>query len=133
MKLFGFLRKKTVATATPSGSAYTFGGGNGLTIDSAVKIIPLRLEDLRRMFKATLGDKLPPEIAANPSAIDGLIAEMCKMAWLEEKLGKETSGYWKCGTRGYLQGAMQSQELLIRDGRSITFFFDFSAFHPNGW
>jgi hypothetical protein len=131
MNLFGFLRRKN--TAPSPEPAYTFGGGDGLTIDSAVKVIPRRLEDLRRMFKATLGDELPPEMAATPNAIDGLIAEMCKMAWLEDKLGKEKSGDWKCGTRCYLQDSRQSQELLFRDGRSITVFFDFSAFHPQGW
>jgi hypothetical protein len=133
MNLFGFFKKKTSVVGSPAEPAYTFGGGDGRTIDSAIKVIPRRLEELRLIFKDTLGDELPPEMAATPNAIDGLIAEMCKMQWLEAKLGKEDSGDWKCGTRCYLVGAKQSQEVVFPDGRSATVFFDFSAFHPQGW
>ena len=132
MSLFNFLHRKAAQSDARPEPAYTFGGGDGLTYATAVKIIPGHLAGLRQAFKSIIGNRLPPEMET-PSALDAMIAEMCKMAWLETKFGNANKAHWKCGDRTYLHNARQSQVISFRDGRSVTIFFDFSEFHPDGW
>lgn len=93
---------------------------------------PPNLSELRKLFRQTLSGN--DQIAAflpgdeDGSGLDSMIAEMVKMAFLNEIFGEEGT-VWECGTRLYLQGSIQSQEIVFKDGRqSVIFYTDFSKF-----
>lgn len=93
---------------------------------------PANLTELRTLIMATLsdhpqGEAMPTE-EANMDALDAMIAEMMKMAFLRQIYGEEGKD-WECGTRMYLKGSIQTQEIRFMDGRpSLLFFADFSRF-----
>lgn len=72
-----------------------------------------------------------PDGAASPvdqSALDTMIAEMMKMAFLRRVYGEEGKD-WECGMRMYLRDSIQTQEILFKDGRPPQVFYtDFSRF-----
>ena len=86
---------------------------------------------MRKLFRAMIAEKaggalLPDD--KDGSGLDAMIAEMLKMAVLREIFGEEDKD-WESGTRMYLQGSIQSQEIIFRNGRTpVTFYTDFSKF-----
>lgn len=122
---------RSAASKSPK-PAYTFGDGDGLTPATAVKIIPHDLTGLRETFKSTLRGRVAPEMVT-PVAIDSMIAEMCKMAWLDAQFGDRSNSGWECGERQYLADSKQSQVVTLHGRPPVTVFFDFILFHPNGW
>lgn len=93
---------------------------------------PPNLSELRKLFRQTLSGNdqtaafLPEDQGGE--GLDSMIAEMVKMTLLREIFGEE-GNVWESGTRLYLQGSIQSQEIVFKDGRpSLTFYTDFSKF-----
>jgi len=92
---------------------------------------PPNLAEMRKLFRAMIAEKaggalLPDD--KDGSGLDAMIAEMLKMAVLREIFGEEDKD-WESGTRMYLQGSIQSQEIIFRNGRTpVTFYTDFSKF-----
>lgn len=89
---------------------------------------PEQLEKLRRQYSEILRESQYAHLAKANEVIDPMIAEAIKMARLEVLLGKEGKD-WQCGERNYLAGAIQSQQMIFKDGRPPIFmYFDFSRF-----
>jgi len=132
MSIMNYFKRKLTKSPQAAGSGCIFEGGDGTSLQNAVIVVPSNLEPIRRAFMEKLGDKIPPEIKNNPTGIDGMIAEMGKTIWLEANIGTKEQAGWDYGTRMYLNGSKQSQEILFHDGHSITLYYDFSKFYPNG-
>jgi hypothetical protein len=97
-----------------------------------VCVRPQNLAELReKVVKTVAGtpviETLCPE-GGDLSELDGMIAEMMKMIFLDQVFGKKGKN-WECGSRMYLKGSIQTQEIIFKDGRpSLTFYSDFSKF-----
>ena len=114
--------------------------GDGLTPETAIKVLPpedpTKVRAIREASRKTVG-KWKPElldvyagmgrVEAN-RALDTMAAETQKMILLEGMFGKEGTT-WKCGSRMYFDGGIQSQELVFSDGSKKTLHFDFAAYH----
>lgn len=91
---------------------------------------PKNLKELRNIFMDSLpGNKdivgMMPE---SEQVLDSMIAEMLKMAFLEDTFGKE-GRTWECGDRKYLEGSIQTQAVIFKNGRPpLVFYSDFSKF-----
>ncbi len=85
----------------------------------------------KKGVSAFIAEMMAPKHAGekvDKSVVDSMIAEMVKMTLLREIFGEEGKD-WECGTRLYLQGSIQSQEIVFKDGRPpVTFYTDFSKF-----
>jgi hypothetical protein len=93
---------------------------------------PANLAELRRLVLDQLSDKPQGKAMATDSAdmvaLDAMIAEMMKMAYLRQVYGEEERD-WECGVRMYLHGSIQTQEIRFKDGRPPEIFVaDFSKF-----
>lgn len=93
---------------------------------------PANLPELRKLLLGTLyGHRQDGSMAPggpDPAALDAMISEMLKMAFLRQLFGEEGKD-WECGIRMYLQGSIQTQEIRFKDGRPpLIFYTDFSRF-----
>lgn len=89
---------------------------------------PEQLETLRRQYSEILRESQYAHLAKANEIIDPMIAEAIKMARLEVLLGKEGKD-WQCGERNYMARAIQSQQVIFKDGRPAVFiYFDFTRF-----
>lgn len=95
---------------------------------------PADLGSLRQILRKSLRGTKYAELAQADEVVDGMLAEEVKMQHLEQMLGKQM-GTWQCGEREYLDGAIQSQQIIFTDGRPPSIlFFDFSRFGcSSGW
>ena len=58
----------------------------------------------------------------------GMFSEMIKMLWLETKLGKENIDF-TLGNREYFKDtSIQKQIVLLKNGTTENYYFDFSSF-----
>lgn len=98
---------------------------------------PPNLAEMRKSIKSMLQSNsqsggapagLIDALGKDDSPLDSMISEMMKMALLEQMFGKEGGG-WESGTRLYLEGSIQSNEIVFKDGRTpVTIYIDFSKF-----
>jgi len=131
----------TSAQGREDGPVFEIGGGDGMSPDHPIKIRITDKTKARNAFMEICG--IIPEVAGvveGMSAIDGLqkdgrdaadammgglLGETIKMLYLEKTYGPKTE--WTLGMRAYYEGHVQSQMLVLRDGRAITLYFDFSG------
>lgn len=73
--LFNFFRRRIQLASRAR--RYRFGGGDGLTLESAVTVAPRDLDELRRTIKSQFVDEFTPELLRS-NALDAMIASCAK-------------------------------------------------------
>lgn len=105
-----------------------FYGGRGESVKAAIKIGSENFELFKERCSEVLGDVLPEDSTHATEIMNGVVGEMVKMQYLEMRFGKKDKD-WFCEKRAYLESTIQSQEIKLADGQTLTLFFDFSAIH----
>jgi hypothetical protein len=105
-----------------------FSGGRGESVKDSIKITLKDLKHFQDGFQKAMKSTLPEDAAQATEIVNGMIGEVTKMQYLEERFGKKDHD-WFCGDRAYLEDTIQSQEIKLADGQCVTLFFDFSAIH----
>jgi len=123
---------QTTSVKNCNNDLYSYSGGDGRSEETAIRIaIPQDIDILRNKFAKILKDKIPAKYQNDTNKLDGSIAEMIKIKYLESRFGKRDEK-WRCGDRFYISPSKQSQEIIFNDNRRITLFFDFIEFYPDG-
>lgn len=105
-----------------------FSGGQGESASDAIGIAPENLKHFQDKFQKAMGSTLPADATQATEMVNGMIGELIKMQYLEERFGKQAHD-WFCGNRSYLGNNIQAQEIQLADGQALTLYFDFSPIH----
>ena len=133
MRLFNFLRRPTPKSGMDGLlSMFRFVGGTGGPNDP-IRIEPLNRENAMAALKGPLAEILGPKDvppSAPPSFkfwyVRGLVLKLVEEGFFRNRYGIQGK-QWTTGDQMLLDGHIEMREVILADGSSYSFYFDFSS------